>query len=219
MTKMLVGKGSYSRVLATESPCRVIKVHDDEARCAAEVRAYLIGNQKRLLMPRMHAHDEISVTLQRFAKTLDRHARSCTAAQRQLWVTQQAGFLVRELTRIHAAGIYHNDIHPGNILVDSQGKPVFADFGAATLAWVPPASERMRSPAGRCPTKRDYAAPEGSPGAAADLWSLGSCLYYVWTGSPYSLGAPLPRSRVVASLLSLDPRLRLNALAAGEGEK
>lgn len=205
---MLLGKGSYACVYATEELGLVRKEHHDEARYLSEVRAYEHGNAHKLLMPKMHSHGSQCITMQRYSKTLDRFLRGSTPRQRQAWADRHLGLLVSALERMHLSGMYHNDIHPGNILLDARDSPVFADFGAATIG-----QQRLV----RCPTKRDYAAPEAladpaNIGAAADRWSLGCCFYFACTGSLYRPGAPMPDlrdRRLLESLLDRDPRKRL----------
>ena len=35
------------------------------------------------------------------------------------------------VSHLHSLGLAHNDLHPGNILVDDKGAPVLRDFEAA----------------------------------------------------------------------------------------
>ena len=39
--------------------------------------------------------------------------------------------LNEQIDRIHRIGIYHRDLHPGNIMIDEEGLPVIIDFGTA----------------------------------------------------------------------------------------
>lgn len=40
--------------------------------------------------------------------------------------------LKNEVERMHQAGIYHRDLHLGNVMIDEEGNPVIIDFGRAT---------------------------------------------------------------------------------------
>ena len=90
------------------------------------------------------------------------------------------------LRAAHAAEIMHNDIKPGNILLDAEGRVWVSDFGLSQpLAAVDPnrpvtkiagSSGRDRSVAGTL----KYMAPErlmGQQSTACDIYSLGATLY------------------------------------------
>ena len=39
------------------------------------------------------------------------------------------------LKKMHEDGIYHRDLHMGNVMIDENGEPVIIDFGSATIAF------------------------------------------------------------------------------------
>lgn len=81
----------------------------------------------------------------------------------------------------HSRGIYHCDLKPANILIDSQDRPHVVDFGLSTdLA-------TQRSQRGLVIGTPAYMSPEQTRGEAhfldgrSDLWSLGVILYELTT--------------------------------------
>ncbi|MEW6027817.1 MAG: serine/threonine-protein kinase, partial [Planctomycetota bacterium] len=89
----------------------------------------------------------------------------------------------------HGQGIIHRDIKPGNILIDSQGKPYLTDFGLAKELAM---SGRSLTMSGTVLGTPDYMSPEQARGesgridARSDIFSLGATLYYCLTGlSPF----------------------------------
>jgi tetratricopeptide (TPR) repeat protein len=90
------------------------------------------------------------------------------------------------LESIHAAGISHRDVKPGNILLDDRGDACLCDFGLAVDAVLGPQSAMAGTPAYIAPEQ--IANPPG--GASADLYSLGCVLYELTTGTPPFIGEP-----------------------------
>ena len=83
------------------------------------------------------------------------------------------------LRAAHAAGILHNDIKPGNLLLDADGRVWVTDFGLSQPIEPGNAGTSERTIAG---TLR-YMAPErllGQQTAACDLYSLGATLYELY---------------------------------------
>jgi len=128
------------------------------------------------------------------------------------------------LDYIHALGVTHGDIKPGNLLLPDDGGPVrLADFGVA---------RRAGEPAGPTLATPEYVAPEvvagDPPSPAADIYALGIVIYEMLCArSPYRGGppsevlrrhagcVPVPPAGMPTALwdiaeacIQLDPRLR-----------
>lgn len=86
------------------------------------------------------------------------------------------------LDHAHAAGIFHRDVKPENILVDTSGHAKLCDLGLARSA-----TENMRlTQAGVAIGTPFYISPEAirgdPPDARSDVYSLGCTLYHLLTG-------------------------------------
>lgn len=102
------------------------------------------------------------------------------------------------LSYLHARGIVHRDIKPENILLrrrDDDVDALLTDFGLAKHAGslacstfcgtpqylAPEVMDQQNAPQGTASTAR--LRDRGYDGAAADIWSLGICLYVLLSGS------------------------------------
>ncbi|CAM5594585.1 Serine/threonine-protein kinase PknD [Streptomyces canus] len=138
--------------------------------------------------------------------------------------------LVQALRQVHARGVLHRDIKPGNVLVESADRAghriVLTDFGIAAMQ-----DAKALTMVGMLVGSPDYMAPErvsGRPqGPPSDIWSLGATLCAALGGrSPFSRDTTLatlhavlyeepelpatagPLADILAALLEKDPSIR-----------
>ncbi|WP_338017878.1 serine/threonine-protein kinase, partial [Streptomyces adustus] len=135
--------------------------------------------------------------------------------------------LVAALRQVHAGGVLHRDIKPGNVLVESGGRRVvLTDFGIAAIQ-----DAKALTMVGMLVGSPDYMAPERisgrRQGPPSDVWSLGATLCAALGGrSPFSRGTTLatlhavlyeepelpasagPLRGVLAALLEKEPEVR-----------
>ncbi len=122
-------------------------------------------------------------------------------------VLRLAGGVADALVAIHASGLVHRDLTPGNVLLPPDG-PRVIDFALARAADA--AGVTVGTPA--------YLAPEhrrGEVGPAADVFALGVLISYLATGRTPSGqedgaddGVPEPLRALVALCLADDPASR-----------
>ena len=136
-----------------------------------------------------------------------------------------ASGLALALSAVHAAGVVHRDLKPGNVMI-ANGEPVVIDFGIAQV----PDSTRLTQ-TGMFMGTPGYLAPEvieGKPsGPASDVHSWGATVAFAATGRPpFGTGAfetifyriingqpdlngfPAPLLALVGQALSRDPAHR-----------
>jgi TolB-like protein/Tfp pilus assembly protein PilF/predicted Ser/Thr protein kinase len=112
----------------------------------------------------------------------------------------------RALEHAHEHGVLHRDIKPGNIILDSAGRPHLTDFGLAKLveseSTVTQTRELLGTPSYVSPEMARGASSE--VGAATDVYGLGAVLYQLLTGKPpFAGGTTLETIRQV---IETEPR-------------
>ena len=119
------------------------------------------------------------------------------------------------LGAVHALGIVHGDVSPGNILFDTSGRPVLADLGLAGI--VGEARTTVDGTDGFVPPEVLLGDPRT---CAGDVYSVGAVMWFCLTGEPpppspvrpplADLVPGLPRAlgSVVEACLSTDPGAR-----------
>jgi eukaryotic-like serine/threonine-protein kinase len=122
------------------------------------------------------------------------------------------------LDEAHLQGLVHRDIKPHNILMDSWGRPLLADFGLATTLNGSQRSVMVMATTSGTPP---YMAPEqwtGQAGKASDIYALGVLAYQLITGkTPFQgnqfelmgqhLNTPVPPLSFNAPGLKYPPQL------------
>ncbi|QEG22725.1 serine/threonine protein kinase [Mariniblastus fucicola] len=83
------------------------------------------------------------------------------------------------LMHLHGKGVLHCDLKPGNVLLDTDGKPRLADFGQS----------RLKTDSSSALGTLFYMAPEqadlrSAPDAKWDVYGLGALLFTMLTGKP-----------------------------------
>lgn len=117
------------------------------------------------------------------------------------------------LDAVHAQGVVHRDLKPGNILLDSFGNAAISDFGIAHLTAV--TSDLTGSAVIGTPS---YMSPEQVRGDAeldgrSDIYALGVIVFEMLTGrGPFQAGTPMSMafkhlSEPVPSIRSIRPDL------------
>ncbi|HEY3535733.1 MAG TPA: serine/threonine-protein kinase [Pedococcus sp.] len=126
--------------------------------------------------------------------------------------------VARALAGLHAAGVVHGDVSPGNVLLERSGRPLLADLGVARLAGEVPGAV-FGTPGFVAPEVEQGAAP--SP--ASDVYAVGALAWWCLTGAapgPAALRRPLdelapglPKAWREATLAALrgDPKERPSA--------
>ena len=118
-------------------------------------------------------------------RTLTSFVRESRAQIDEAWLHQVAGPLMDAVEALHGVQIFHRDIAPDNILIQSNGAPVLLDFGAARqiVSEMTQALTVILKP-GYAPVEQ-YAEDEMmKQGPWTDIYALGAILHFAVTGRP-----------------------------------
>ena len=217
----LLGGGSSTRVYLAEHPLRhrpvAVKLVRGDLQADADSLEELLGavqlarglkhpNLERLIEVQ-RAEDSVQIVSeylpggslrQRIETELARPAAQALNLLRQV---------LAGLSALHARGLVHRDVKPGNVLFDAEGRAVLADFGllqpirvegapAPADSVLPPALGAGSSRSGQIAGTAAYMAPEQARGeradARTDLYSLGVMAFEMLSGRlPFQAEDPL----------------------------
>ncbi len=118
-------------------------------------------------------------------------------------VARTGAHLAEGLAAIHACGLVHRDLKPGNVLLAADG-PRIIDFGIARAVGAVTLTT-AGTMLGTCLYMSPEQMREGGITAASDIFSLGSVLAFAATGAPPFRATTLPG--IVRDIMDGDPDL------------
>lgn len=239
VVEVLIGEGMFAWIysaldLKDEPPHRVaLKMYRSsvtdtrhELDCLMRVHSgeERIPNVVRPIVFEVLRHGDIPYIVIEFLEGISLRSRLLQHPPLYVWQTQAIAVgLARGLTALHAVGVVHCDVKPGNIFLRPDGPPVLIDLGIAQC--VGQSTNRGLDDVRRFMTPR-YASPEQltgeDVGPGTDVYSLGVVLYEVCTGEP----DPTPRQKRrvprelrewLARCVEVDPAKRPTALGLAKG--
>ncbi|PPK95330.1 serine/threonine protein kinase [Kineococcus xinjiangensis] len=184
-------------------PC-ALKVLEETPAAAGAADPLLreLSLLRRVRHPSVVAVRDISTTAEgRPVLVLDLAAGGSLAAlvrRRRLVVGEVVTLLLElgpALEDLHATGVVHADISPGNVLLRADGTPLLADLGVARV--LGEAGGWLHATTGYCDPA---VAAGGSPGAASDVYGLAAVAWFALTGSPPPAAGRLGRRRAGRAL-------------------
>lgn len=137
------------------------------------------------------------------------------AAARNLSIQKRVALLAEicdGVAHAHAQGVVHRDLKPGNILVDSEGRPKILDFGIARATGDDSAHTHGATLEGQIIGTLEYMSPEQASGTAvevdirADVYSLGVILFELCTGALPHETRDKPLYEAIRLLREVEPR-------------
>lgn len=109
------------------------------------------------------------------------------------------------LMHAHENSVFHGDLKPSNLLIDSQGVVKILDLGLGSLTQGVVAASGEESTEMASPSVQSFQAPEKrsgkqQPNVLGDIYSLGGILYFLLTGK-----APLGDQAIADAIVEVSP--------------
>jgi eukaryotic-like serine/threonine-protein kinase len=126
--------------------------------------------------------------------------------------------LAQALADVHARGLVHGDVTPGNVVFDGSGKPLLADLGVASLA-----GDRAGPPGGTfgyadpalTPADVGIPSPLAGAGPASDVHGLAAVCFSALAGVPPYLEGDSAVAQPLRPLAPGAPAALVAAIEAG----
>ncbi|MDX2055396.1 MAG: serine/threonine-protein kinase [Polyangiaceae bacterium] len=118
-------------------------------------------------------------------------------------VLRVAAQILERLAQVHANGVVHADVKPGNVIVSNTGRLTLVDFGCARSLASAEAERWAGTPA--------YMPPEQAAGRylelgpTSDIWSLGAAMFLLLTGRHVHQASSANAARAKAAVLPAPP--------------
>jgi serine/threonine protein kinase len=154
-----------------------LKMFLQEARVAAQIQhpnvvtVYEVGQQEGIYYFAMERVDGVTL-----ASLVDQSGPM--PMQQACYVIAQAA---KGLAAGHALGVFHRDVKPGNIMIDTAGHVKVTDFGLADVAGVAGIKELAERTLGTPGWISPEVARGKRPTAESDIYSLGLTLHFALT--------------------------------------
>lgn len=204
-----LAQGQAELVVVKELHRQLLPSSADAERLATDLEPLMQGGQ-RYLVAYLAVDAARPALVQRYRQGRDATQRAEIKGEaseaRALTLLRQAA---KGLAQLHHLGRSHGHLHPGNILLDADGRSALSDWALAVDAG---GSLRPGWDA-RALARQAWAAPEElaakpQTGPAADFYALGCIAFWLLAGEPPFTGTPAEQAAAQASAPRPDVRER-----------